>query len=90
MNLAVTGIRHLAILVGGFAFADAPGKHEINDDTNHEAQVDQEQNGHPVEPFRRLHLPNKATQHAQYPSFAPREYRVHMASDAVSVARPFA
>lgn len=90
MNLAVTRIRHLAVLVGGFAFADAPGEHEINDDDNHEAQVDHEHYGHPVEPFRGLHLPDKAAQHTQCPSVAPCKYRIHMASDAVSVARSFA
>lgn len=60
MNLAVTGIRHLAVLVDGFAFADTPGQHEINDDGNHEAQVNQEHYGHPVEPFRGFQLPGKS------------------------------
>ncbi|CAL1682709.1 unnamed protein product [Lasius platythorax] len=64
MNLAVAGIRHLAVLVGGFASADVPGEHEINDDDNHEAQGDQEYYGHPVEPFRGLHLPGKTAQRA--------------------------
>lgn len=39
MNLAVSEIRHLAVFVGEFAFANTPGKNEINDDGSHEAQV---------------------------------------------------
>lgn len=62
MNLAIARIRHLAVLVSRFASTDVPDEDEVNDDDNHEAQNDEEHYGHPVEPFRGLHLPGKAAQ----------------------------
>lgn len=89
-SLAVVGIRHLAVLMGAFASADVPAGREINEEDDHQSNVDQEQHGHSVVPHCGLHLPRNVVQHATSPVVVQRERRILVAGDAVSVAGTFA
>lgn len=59
VRLSVTGIGHFTVLVDGSASVYVPGEHEIESNGDYHDQVDQEQDRHPVEPHRGLHLPGE-------------------------------
>jgi len=90
MRLAVAGIRYFAVLVGGRAFAEVPVKRQTDDNGDHEAEIQQERHGHPVEPHCVLHLPREPTQHAEHRAVAPHELRIRVTGDAVRLVRSFA
>lgn len=83
MSFAVTGVRYLAVLVSGSAFAEVPVDREADNDDDHEAQVHQKRHGHSAEPHRVLHLPGESAQHAEHRAVAPRELRVRVTGDTV-------
>lgn len=59
MNFTVTGVRYFAVFMDGFAFTE-PGEHKINNNSGHQAYIDQERYSQPAEPYCGLHFPGNA------------------------------